>query len=197
MNRATRRAPLVDERGHLYLLKFDNGVIKVGSTTDIAARNSRHERESGRYGLQIVQRWNSVERADVRQAERLLINVLNMLGTRTSAGREYFTDVPFSIARYQAEHLSKTREDRCCCGECVCPVPVKLPAKVVAIDSSADRFDLQLECDTVVTVDFHEDRDLHSGPHKLQVGDELVVEMDPVINQQTAWISEMPARLGG
>lgn len=197
MNRATRRAPLVEERGHLYLLKFDNGVIKVGSTTDLTARNSRHERESGRYGLQIVHRWNSVERADVRHAERLLINVLTMLGTRTPAGREYFTNVPFSIARYQAENLSKTREEQCCCGECVCPVPVKLPAKVVAIDSVADRFDLQLECDTVVTVDFHDSRDLHSGPDKLEINDELVVEMDPVMSRETAWIFEMPARLSG
>jgi predicted GIY-YIG superfamily endonuclease len=118
--------------GYVYVLQFDNGVIKAGRTEDPHGRSERHVRDSGRYGLTILRRWFSDRLNDAVQRERLLITALNQIGERTSAGREYFRGVPFAIARHLAQ-----RPPSDVCRECGRPgmrmtVEMRLPATVAA-----------------------------------------------------------------
>lgn len=186
----------LSESGCLYLLRFDNGVIKAGYTTDLATRSSRHASDSGRYDLQIVDRWNSERISNVRSWERHLLEVFARIGTRTAKGREYFRDIPFSIARYQAENLRKTLRHRCCCGNCVDPVDVRLPVRVVGIRPTPVVFELELDCGAVVAAEFCDHDVEPGGEYAFSIDDELIVEMSPVAEDvRTAYICEMPNRL--
>ncbi|WP_133057899.1 hypothetical protein [Mycolicibacterium conceptionense] len=193
-------APPSSEHGYLYLLGFDNGVVKAGSTTDLATRTSRHTSEAGRYGHQVVHRWNSDYMADVRGWECTLHAVLDLIGTRTLRGREYFADIPFSIAQYQAENLHRTRaHHRCVCGKCVDPVDVPLQVRVLRIPTDHDKlFEIRLPCGVATTVEIS-DPDVYPGrEYPLEAGDEVIVEISPPTEPGgIAWLSQLPARLGG
>ncbi|WP_396932280.1 hypothetical protein [Mycolicibacterium sp.] len=170
------------EHGYLYLLGFDNGIVKAGSTTDLATRTSRHASDAGRFGHQVVNRWNSDYMSDVRGWERTLRAVLDLIGTRTLRGREYFAGIPFSVAKYQAENLHRARAHRrCVCGKCVDPVDVRLRVRVIGMpaDESGDLIDIRLPCGTEMPVEFT-DPDVYPGRrYPLAVDDELFVEMYP------------------
>ncbi|MEU6072513.1 hypothetical protein [Micromonospora sp. NPDC047074] len=94
----SRSASMRTGKEHLYVLQFDNGVVKMGRWTDPRARNERHARDCGRYGLTIARRWVSDEWKSAHWAEQQLIANLTKIGSRTPASREYFRDIPFSIA---------------------------------------------------------------------------------------------------
>lgn len=98
---------------YLYVLQFDNGVVKVGRTSDPQARSERHERDCGRFGLAVVHRWVSGKWENAQWAERQLVAVLARIGERTRAGREYFHKVPFSIACQQARQVYSTTCPSC------------------------------------------------------------------------------------
>lgn len=88
---------------HLYVLQFDNGVIKVGRTGDPRTRHERHERDCGRYGLTIKRRGVSEEWQGAQWAERQLVTVCAKIGRPTPAGREYFRDV---LSGYESQYIT-------------------------------------------------------------------------------------------
>ena len=44
-------------RGYLYVIAFDNGIIKGGRTDDITRRYDEHRRDAGRFGVTIAKWW--------------------------------------------------------------------------------------------------------------------------------------------
>lgn len=183
-SRSSARSLNVDDCGHLYLLRFDNGVIKVGRSVNPAARNSRHRREAGRFDLRIVDQWQSNVMNHVQLAERRLIAVLTAIGSRTPGGREYFRDIPFSIARYQAERLHQIKLSECCCGNCVEPLTVRTNAYIGSTpredenDSNRLVFDVRLSCGTVIAASI-EDAFEPDEKARLDRGDRFEIDIDP------------------
>lgn len=176
------RPASASDSGHLYLIQFDNGTVKAGRTSDLPTRFTKHARDSGRYGLRIVNHWSSQRFGDICLRERQLLDILARIGTRTEAGREFFRDIPFSIAQYQAENLDRTRSDRCCCGHCVAPLDVRLPVDIRGIretDTGRTVFDVQLPCGSVVTASFADEDYGTNGQYPLRSGDHITVELSP------------------
>jgi hypothetical protein len=93
-------------RGYLYAIAFDNGIIKGGRTDDITRRYDEHRRDAGRFGLTIANWWFSEFVGELRYRENQLLQILTRMGRRASAGKEYFHDVPFSAARAAAERAA-------------------------------------------------------------------------------------------
>jgi hypothetical protein len=88
--------------GFLYVIRFDTVVIKAGRTNDLRRRSREHLRDAARFGVRVTADWASELVPDSDARERSLLGLLSRYGRRT-AGREYFCDVPFAVARYQAE----------------------------------------------------------------------------------------------
>lgn len=185
--------------GHLYLIQFDNGTVKAGCTSDLPTRFTQHARDSGRYGLRIVNHWSSQRFSDIRLRERQLLDVLARIGTRTEAGREFFRDIPFSIARYQAENLDRARSERCCCGHCVAPLDVRLPVHIRDVkqtDTGSTVFDVQLPCGSVVSASFGDDDYGMNGQYPLRSGDHITVELSPgAATLMFGYVLEEPDRM--
>ncbi|MEV4672135.1 GIY-YIG nuclease family protein [Actinomadura sp. NPDC049382] len=175
--------PGASPSGYLYLLKFNNGVIKAGCTVNIATRTKQHTTEAGRYDIKIVDQWHSDYITNMRRQEGWLLSVLDQLGTRTPTGREYFRDVPFSVARYQAINLYRARSESCCCGNCVYPVDVRARAHVVGQPiggpgPSVDVYvDLRLSCGDVIRTSLSDEDFGPEGRYPLRPGDEINVEL--------------------
>ncbi|OBG21630.1 hypothetical protein A5768_26375 [Mycolicibacterium fortuitum] len=185
--------------GHLYLIQFDNGTLKAGCTSDLPTRFIKHTRDSGRYGLRIVNHWSSQRFCDIRLRERQLLDILAHIGTRTAAGREFFRDIPFSIARYQAENLDRARSERCCCGHCVTPLDVRLPVHIRGIKQTGTErtvFDVQLPCGAVVTALLGDDDYGMNGQYPLRSGDHITVELSPgATTLMFGYVLEEPDRM--
>lgn len=192
------------EPGHLYLVQFDNGVIKAGRTSDLAARNNAHVKDAGRFGLSVVNRWNSEVIRDVFDMEQRLLAVLATIGSQTSAGREYFRGVPFSVARYQAINLHRTRRVECCCGKCVDPVDV-LGLKATVADGPDDfpgaddvtAYGVRLDCGAHIRILAINPDHAADGPYALRPADEIELQLEcrPWDNYWTAWVTTLPRRL--
>jgi hypothetical protein len=106
--------------GRLYLLAFDNGVVKAGRSADPKSRWAQHRRDAGKFGLTIVNRWYSepVGRSDL--LERLWLNLLKEVALPTTAGREYFRGVPFTIAKHFGEAIAGGLRREVHCMTCTC-----------------------------------------------------------------------------
>ncbi|MCG5462910.1 hypothetical protein MED01_001023 [Micromonospora sp. MED01] len=164
---------------HLYVLQFNNGVIKVGRTADPRTRNVRHERDCGRYGLTIERRWFSGEWAGAHWAEQQLITILAKIGRRTPAGREYFQDVAFSIACEQARQVYYTTCPTC--GNGVVPAPMRMAA-IVANDASDEDgslvCDFRLPCHSVITGRLHDQDMAPDGRYPLRRGEHYDIQLE-------------------
>jgi hypothetical protein len=187
MPRPTRRRPASPRPspgapGYLYLIRFDNGVLKAGCTSSLETRIDQHDKDAGRYDLKVTDRWTSALVGDVLTWEHRLLAVLARIGTRTANGREYFSRVPFSIARYQAKRLPDVVRKACCCGECVDPVAVVAKIEVVGTPMDHEvgvQADLKLECGTVIRCVLPDDDLRRGGEYPLESRDTLTVELDP------------------
>ncbi|MFY1597358.1 hypothetical protein [Micromonospora sp. WMMD737] len=171
---------------HLYVLQFDNGVIKVGRTGDPRTRHERHERDCGRYGLTIKRRWVSEEWQGAQWAERQLIAVCAKIGRRTPAGREYFRDVPFSIACQQARqaHLTTCPD----CRQGVVAAPMRMAATVASDASDHDGelvCDFRLPCDGVITARLHDPDMAPDGRYPMRRGEHYDIDLE--YNEIDAW----------
>lgn len=177
--RHRRPRPDLGSRGYLYLLQFSNGVIKAGKTTDVAARQADHEKEAARYDISVVNRWSSSLCDDVAVLERRLVTVLGRIGKNTKAGKEYFSGIPFAVARHQATNIDKVASQRCCCGKCVEPLGIKrVGALVVSLDDQEAA--LKLDCGSLIRAEF-EDPDLWpGGQYPLRLNDHIEVELEPM-----------------
>lgn len=78
--------------GHLYVVAFDSGVIKVGKAGNAESRLAAHAKT----GL-IRASWTSPRHLDCSKTERQLIAFCNEYG-HLYGGREYFTGIAFDHA---------------------------------------------------------------------------------------------------
>jgi hypothetical protein len=88
-----------DGRGFIYVLAFDDGLIKVGHTRAPARRLSEFKRDARRYGRVLVNGYLSRETGDPAGAESATILRVRRAGGRSRSGAEYFDGVDFDVAR--------------------------------------------------------------------------------------------------
>lgn len=80
-----------DQRaGHLYVVEFESGVIKVGREVSLGTRVRLHSKDAP-----VARVWESDRIADVEAAEKALIAQVGQIGHRLRPSREYFTNVTF------------------------------------------------------------------------------------------------------
>lgn len=185
-------------------MQFDNGVIKAGRTSDLAARSSAHTKAAGRFGLSVANRWYSELIRNAPRMEQRLLAVLAAMGPHTPAGREYFRDVPFSVARHQAVNLDRTSRVECCCGKCVDPVDM-LGVKATVTDGPSDRPDMgdttvygiRLACGAHIRILAVDPDHAADGPYALRPADEIELQLEcrPWRGHWNAWVTTLPGRL--
>lgn len=104
-----RRAAVVDD-GHVYVVQFGSGVIKVGKSTSPAGRLLTYAKNARVHGNTIAQAWVSDRHTQCSGTERKLIDLGAQLGTRLS--REYFTGLDFEAVREYAQRIVLDRRRR-------------------------------------------------------------------------------------
>ncbi|MFI7026281.1 GIY-YIG nuclease family protein [Micromonospora sp. NPDC049900] len=179
--------------GFLYVIRFDTGVIKAGRTNDLRRRSREHLRDAARFGVGVTVDWTSELVPDSVACERSLLGVLSHYGRRTAAGREYFRDVPFAVARYQAEIVVGQRVvDRSRDGLCDTDKIMRLAAVVDADSALAEQGELtavlRLEGGDRVEVQLN-DPDLGpAGRYPLRRGDRVYADLEKSgINSWDLW----------
>lgn len=96
--------------GHLYVIRYANGLVKVGKATDTAERMRDHKREAARHGNPIVEHWTSPTHLFVDFAEHMLITWCERQpGAVTYSGREWFTGLSYAAAVEKADGLCASR----------------------------------------------------------------------------------------
>ena len=101
---AGRRRSPADE-GHVYVLQFSTGVVKVGKAVGPATRLSHHTLQAKVHGVSVAESWTSERHSDHSKTERRLIDYCASRGVRIAAGKEYFTGISFEDARDFAASL--------------------------------------------------------------------------------------------
>lgn len=77
------------DEGHIYILKFSTGVIKVGQTLDLVRRMREHRRDAEAFGAVIVDYWFSPAHHNYLENEVEMILRCDEVATWRSK-REYF-----------------------------------------------------------------------------------------------------------
>lgn len=80
--------------GHVYALSFDNGTVKVGSTTEPSKRIRSHHVQAAQFGIAIIDFWVSPELHRHVRVEKRLIGVASTMCTGVTM-REWFRGVDF------------------------------------------------------------------------------------------------------
>jgi predicted GIY-YIG superfamily endonuclease len=94
----------MNNKGHLYVIEFSTGVIKVGRSVNPATRLKEHTREAGRYGVTVLNAWASAEHEGIVQSERQLVDYARTQGTE-AGGYEYFKGASFDAIKEYAESI--------------------------------------------------------------------------------------------
>jgi hypothetical protein len=81
--------------GHLYVLMFSTGVVKVGKAVDLNSRIATHKYHAKIHGVTIADASGSDAHPQHSKTERQLIDFCLREGVRIDAGTEYFTGVEF------------------------------------------------------------------------------------------------------
>lgn len=93
--------------GHIYVLQFASGVVKVGKTTNPKQRLATHVQLAEIHGGDVCQSWVSAPHCGYTTTERELIAFCSRSG-RVAAGKEYF-HIDFDSARQYADFLAHNR----------------------------------------------------------------------------------------
>lgn len=93
--------------GHLYVVEFSSGVVKVGRTTKPEARLASHSLFAQVHGGDIAQYWVSSLHYRTADSERELIDFCLRFG-RPVVGREYFR-APYAEVRARASLIAANR----------------------------------------------------------------------------------------
>jgi len=91
--------------GHVYVLAFDNGTVKVGQTQNANQRMSSHKSIARGFGLTVTGEWVSPLHAGWRANEDALKAIAVSLGG-TPAGQEYFSGIDFAAVVEKAQELT-------------------------------------------------------------------------------------------
>jgi hypothetical protein len=100
----SRKPPERKTTGHIYLVSFSDGRIKVGMSWDPKTRVQQHAMDARRTGLSAVGSWFSPGIDDPALIEkRVLARIERNGGVRVGLTREYFTGLDFARAVVLAE----------------------------------------------------------------------------------------------
>ena len=91
--------------GHVYVLAFDNGTVKVGQTQNATQRLNSHKSIARGFGHTVTGEWVSPLHAGWRANEDALKAIAAELGG-TPAGQEYFSGVDFTMVVDRAQRLT-------------------------------------------------------------------------------------------
>ena len=80
--------------GHVYVLLFMNGVVKVGRTSNPATRIDAHRHNADAHGNPLTNYWVSKKLVNMEEAEHRLIAYCQDRGMCV-AGKEWFRAVPY------------------------------------------------------------------------------------------------------
>ena len=95
--------------GHVYVIAFDNGEVKVGRTTQIKVRVGQHDWAARKRGLAITDRWESPIHAEWDINEETLKRAARMLGgTPVNGTSECFTGLKWAEVADIARRLPFT-----------------------------------------------------------------------------------------
>lgn len=95
--------------GHIYVISFDNGTIKVGSTSTPNARFRAHQSDASAYDVNLIEWWLSTARPEYLIWEARLIQAVATMGGRR-ARREYFHDLNFGPVVAAAKAIVRGEE---------------------------------------------------------------------------------------
>lgn len=93
--------------GHIYVVEFASGVVKVGKSATPEVRIAIHTKLARAHGGDVVGTWISAEHYCCGEAERELIDFCARFGDPV-VGREYFR-IPFAHARTYASLVAANR----------------------------------------------------------------------------------------
>lgn len=85
------------DAGHLYVIEFASGTLKVGKTRTPPRRLRSHAQAAAIYGAEVINSWVSGQHPYQSKTELELIKFCNLHG-RLVSGREYFRDISFATA---------------------------------------------------------------------------------------------------
>lgn len=111
--------------GYIYLMAFDNGIVKVGCARcakNIGRRLKTHAVGAHNFGITVIEKWVSPPHAGWAGNEDALIQAAHDLGGKPMT-REYFKGVSFEALLEKARQLPFTSD----------PVPRRLPLDALAI----------------------------------------------------------------
>lgn len=80
--------------GHIYVIEFSTGAVKVGMATDLARRLAQHTKAAHSVGASVARTWTGERLDGVRYVEDRMIDFCRSLGDRT-AGAEWFIGLDF------------------------------------------------------------------------------------------------------
>jgi predicted GIY-YIG superfamily endonuclease len=90
--------------GHIYVIAFSNGLVKVGQTQNVAARFSTHEQTARSFGLKMTDQWESPLHAGWLENEQALKRLARELGGQPTTP-EYFSGIDFDALAKKAREL--------------------------------------------------------------------------------------------
>lgn len=90
--------------GYVYVLAFDNGLVKVGQTRNARTRFNAHKQSARNFGLTVTGRWESPLHRGWLENERALKRIASELGG-TPTTPEYFSGVSFDALTEKARDL--------------------------------------------------------------------------------------------
>lgn len=93
--------------GLVYVLAFDNGLVKVGQTQNARSRFNSHNQTARNFGLTVTGRWESPLHVGWLANERALKRIAAELGG-TPTTPEYFSGVNFDALTEKARELPFT-----------------------------------------------------------------------------------------
>jgi hypothetical protein len=91
--------------GYVYVIAFDNGVIKVGRSEKVTKRLKSHEAMARSFGIAVTAQWGSPEHDGWVENERELMRLARELGG-VPITDEYFTGVSFDVLAASAAELA-------------------------------------------------------------------------------------------
>lgn len=93
--------------GHVYVIAFDNGIVKVGRTQDLPNRLRTHKGDGRKFGITVTDSWASPLHVEWEMNEETLKEIaVTHGGTPTCA--EYFNGADYALAAAAAARLPFT-----------------------------------------------------------------------------------------
>ena len=93
--------------GYVYVMAFDNGIVKVGRTQNIARRLITHAQSAHNFGIAVTGKWVSPLHGGWINNEDELIRIAHELGGKPTTP-EHFRGVSFEALRERARQLPFT-----------------------------------------------------------------------------------------